>query len=392
MAKRGLFIVAPLAGIAVLAAVAYFVNRAPGPPQVAEGKAKGGAPNAKGGPFPVAVEVAKVAIVPLQDDVAAIGTLRSIQAVVVRPEISGRIDKLDFQEGAPVKQGQVIVALDDSVPAAELAQAKANLALAESNFNRTTQLEQEKFVSANARDQALNSLRVAQANVQLAQARLAKTKIVAPFSGIIGIRQVSVGDYVKEGQDLVTLEDVSSLKVDFRLPEQLLVALKPGQTVEVASDAMPGKAYPATLDAIDPLVDQNGRAVLLRARLRNADGQLRPGMFVRTRLIIAERPAALTIPEEAIVPVGADQFVFRVVEGKAQRTKIATGLRRAGRVEVTGGLAAEDVVVTAGQIKLRDGIAVALPGARPGTPKQIDVGQDAGKSGGPITGAAAKGG
>ena len=113
-------------------------------------------------------------------------------------------------------------------------------------------------------------------------------------AGVIGIRQVSVGDYVKEGQDLVTLEDISSLKVDFRLPEVMLTDLRRGQTVEVASDAMPERTYPATLDAIDPLVDQNGRAVVLRARLKNTEGQLRPGMFVRTRLILAERANALT--------------------------------------------------------------------------------------------------
>jgi membrane fusion protein (multidrug efflux system) len=267
-----------------------------------------------------------------------------------------------------VRKGQVIVALDSAVPAAEVAQARANLALAESNFARTQQLQKENFVSATARDQALNGLRVAQANLQLAEAKLAKMRIVAPFAGIIGIRRVSVGDYVKEGQDLVTLEDVSSLKVDFRLPEQLLATLRAGQSVEIQSDALPGRRYAGSIEAIDPLIDQNGRALVLRARLRNADGMLRPGMFVRTRIILEERPTALTIPEEAIVPVGADQYVFRVVDGKAQRTRVATGLRREGQVEITAGLSPGDVVVTAGQLKVRDGTAVATGGPRPGAP------------------------
>jgi membrane fusion protein (multidrug efflux system) len=325
--------------------------------------------------MPVAVEVAKVATVTVRDDVDAVGTLRSNQAVVVRPEISGRIERLNFTEGAPVQKGQVIVTLDDSVPEAELAQTKANLALAESSYKRTEELEREKFVSATAKDQALNTLRVAQANVQLAQARLAKTKIVAPFPGIIGIRQVSVGDYVKEGQDLVTLEDVSALKVDFRLPEQLLAVLKPGQTVEIGSDALPGRRYAATLEAIDPLVDQIGRAVLLRARLRNSDGQLRPGMFVRTRLIFAERLDALTVPEEALVPVGTEQLVYRVVDGKAQRIKVRTGTRRGGTVEILDGLSQGDTVVTAGQMKLRDGVAVAVAGTggKPASPPPVAV-------------------
>ena len=358
--RNVMFVVVPLVGAVALGAYAYYANRAPATVQGEVGK--GGAPGpglaGKGPGGPVAVETAAVATARLQEDVAAIGTLRSNESVVVRPEISGRISEIGFTEGARVEKGQLLVALDSSVYAAEVQQARANLALAETNFKRTTDLERDKFVSATAKDQSLNGLRVAQANVALAEARLAKTQIRAPFSGVIGIRQVSVGDYVKEGQDLVTLEDISSLKVDFRLPEVMLTDLRRGQAVEVASDAMANRTYTATLDAIDPLVDQNGRAVILRARLKNTDGQLRPGMFVRTRLILAERANALTVPEEALMPSGADQFVYKVVDSKATRVKVKTGLRRGSQVEVVEGLQAGDVVVTAGQIKLREGVAV----------------------------------
>lgn len=370
--RKALFVGLPLAGLVALGAWGWYAQRAPSsgasvpvsgqaPAASPAGKAPAGPP----GGFAVQVETARVATAALQDDVSAVGTLRSNESVVVRPEISGRIEQLGFREGAPVTKGQVIVRLDDAVPAAEVAQARANLALAESSYNRTQQLQKENYVSATASDQALNGLRVAQANVQLAEAKLAKTRIVAPFGGIIGIRRVSIGDYIKEGQDLVTLEDVSSLKVDFRLPEQLLATLRSGQSVEIASDALPGKRYAGSVEAIDPLIDQNGRAVVLRARLKNADGQLRPGMFVRTRIILEERPNALTIPEEAIVPVGADQYVFRVVDGKAQRVKVTTGLRRDGKVEIVAGLGRDDVVVTAGQLKVRDGSAVATGGGKP---------------------------
>jgi len=374
--RRALFVALPLVGVVALGAYAYYQNHGPTPVQ---GDApRGTAPGDAGAP--VAVEVAAVKTTRLQEDAAAIGTLRSNESVVVRPEISGRISQINFVEGRPVEKGRLLVALDASVHAAEVQQAKANLALAETNFKRVTELEREKFVSPNAKDQALNALRVAQATLALADARLAKTEIRAPFGGVIGIRQVSVGDYVKEGQDLVTLEDISSLKVDFRLPELLLADLKRGQTVEVASDALPGRTYAATLDAIDPLVDQNGRALILRARLRNTEGQLRPGMFVRTRVILAERPRALTVPEEALVPVGADQYVFRVTADTAARVKVKTGLRRDTQVEITEGLQAGDVVVTAGQLKLRDGATVRIDGpaapAAAGTP-----GKAAGKQG-----------
>lgn len=375
--RKLIFIAAPLAALVALGAYAFYANRAPEPVPGEAGKGgpsgpgMGGPPGAGGakgaaGP-PVAVETAPVKAARLQEDVVAIGTLRSNESVVVRPEISGRISEIGFAEGSPVQKGQLLVALDASVHAAEVRQARANLALAETNYNRTSELEREKFVSPNAKDQSLNGLRVAQANVALAEARLAKTEIRAPFSGVIGIRQVSVGDYVKEGQDLVSLEDISALKVDFRLPEVMLTDLRRGQTVEVGSDAMPNRTYAATLDAIDPLVDQNGRAVVLRARLKNTEGQLRPGMFVRTRLIIAERANALTVPEEALVPAGVDQYVYKVVDGKATRVKVKTGLRRGSQVEVTDGLRLDDVVVTAGQIKLREGAAVRT-GPPPGAP------------------------
>jgi membrane fusion protein (multidrug efflux system) len=366
------FLALPIAGLVALGVYAYYHNRGPSPvqgaalrdagPGGAAAKAQGGLPAGA----PVAVEVAAVKPTRVQEDAVAIGTLRSNESVVVRPEISGRISAINFVEGRPVEKGQLLVALDASVYAAEVQQAKANLALAETHFKRTTELEREKFVSPNAKDQALNALRVGQATLALAEARLAKTEIRAPFAGVIGIRQVSVGDYVKEGQDLVTLEDISSLKVDFRLSELLLAELKRGQAVEVASDALPGRGYTATLDAIDPLVDQNGRAVILRARLKNTDGQLRPGMFVRTRVILAERPRALTVPEEALIPVGADQYVFRVTDGKATRVKVRTGLRRDAQVEITEGLQAGDMVVTAGQLRLRDGAAVRI--GEPATP------------------------
>jgi membrane fusion protein, multidrug efflux system len=368
--RKVILVVAPLAGVVALGAYAYYANRTPGTVQGEVAKGDAPAADAAGkvaGGIAVTVETAPVATARLQEDVVAIGTLRSNEAVVVRPEISGRITEIGFTEGSPVQKGQLLVALDSSVYAAEVQQAKANLALAETTFNRTTELERQKFVSATAKDQSLNGLRVAQANVALAEARLAKTQIRAPFAGVIGIRQVSIGDYVKEGQDLVTLEDISSLKVDFRLPEVMLADLKRGQAVEVASDALPNRTFTATLDAIDPLVDQNGRAVVLRARLKNTEGRLRPGMFVRTRLILEERANALTVPEEALMPSGAEQYVYKVVDGKATRIKIKTGLRRGSQVEVTEGLQAGDLVVTAGQIKLREGAAVRT-GPPPGAP------------------------
>ncbi len=190
--------------------------------------------------------------------------------------------------------------------------------------------------------------------------------IKAPFAGVVGLRSVSLGDYVKEGQDLVNLESIDPLKVDFRVPEVYLKQVGVGQTLEIGLDALPGKTYEGKVFAINPLVDAGGRAIVIRAQVRNADTALRPGMFARVRLITKSERDTLVVPEQALVPQGEDQYVFKVADGKVTRVKVETGQRRDARVEVTKGVDAGDVVVTAGQLKLRDGMAVTIaPAATP---------------------------
>jgi len=356
--KKILISVVSVLALGALGFYAYHAFRSPLMPQAAGGQRPAAAPAGRPGGFSIPVETAKVALETLQEDVNAVGSLRSNESVVVRPEISGRIKAIDFVEGAQVHKGKALIVLDSSTQEAEVQQARANLALAQTNYKRTQELQKSNFVSANAADQALNGLKVAQANLALAEARLAKTRILAPFNATIGLRQVSVGDYVKEGQDLVTLEDMSSLKLDFRLPENYFGKVKLGQLVEIRIDAFPGQAFKARLIAVDPLIDQAGRSLSLRAKLDNPGGKLRPGMFASVRLILSERERAMTVPEEALVPVSTEHFVFKVVDGKVQRVKVTIGLRRNAKVEVTSGLAPGDEVVTAGQLKIRDGAAV----------------------------------
>ncbi len=357
-------IVLSIVGLCLLAGVAYYFNRLSAAPKPAQGvPAAAGGPGAQPGPpggFAIGVEAVAVAVVPLQEDVTAVGTLKSNESVVMRPEIAGRIATINFKDGTMVAKGAVLVALDASTQSADLEQARANLGLAQANFRRNEDLFQKRFISERARDESAATLKVQEAAVALAEARYQKTQIRAPFAGIVGIRNVSVGDYVKEGQDLINLEDIDTLKLDFKLPEVLLAQIRRGQNVQVTTDALPGKAFDATVDAVDPHVDAAGRALSLRARLANPNGKLRPGMFARVRLILSEKREALVVPEEALVPQGADQFVFRVVDGNAQQVKVTTGVRRAARVEILGGLKAGDVVVTAGQLKLREGVPVRV--------------------------------
>jgi len=357
--KKHLVAIFAAAGLLALGGYAYYVNQAAPPaPQAPAGAP---APGKAGGPpggFAIGVDTVRVASSVFVDDVAAVGSLKSNESVVLRPEIAGRIAAIHLREGMPAAKGAVLVALDASTQAAELRQAEANLALSQANHRRTEELYEKKFVSARARDEAGANLKVLEAAVALAQARLQKTQIRAPFAGIVGIRNVSVGDYVKEGQELVNIEDIGALKADFRLPESYLSRLRKGQSVEVSTDAMPGQTFKGTLDAIDPLLDASGRAISLRARLENPDLKLRPGMFVRVRLAFGGERQGLAVPEEALVPAGDDNFVFRVSEGKAQRVMVKVGQRRDATVEITEGLKAGDEVVSAGQLKLRDGVPV----------------------------------
>lgn len=312
------------------------------------------------GPPVVPVEAAKVAVGAMSERVTAVGSLASNESIIVRPEVAGRIVEIAFQEGQPVKQGELLIRLDDSLNRAELDEAQARLELAKRNFTRTEELAAGRIATERSRDEARSALDVSTATVELAKVRLEKTRIQAPFDGIAGLRQVSVGDYVTAGQDLFNLEDITPIKVDFRVPEKFLPALRAGQTIEVNVDAYPGRSFTGEVYAIDPRIDAAGRSLVMRARVANDESLLRPGLFARVTLILELKPEALTVPEQAIFPRGDSQFVYKVVNGKAEETRVTIGTRRDGRVEIVEGLAREDMVVTAGHQKIRDGSAVRV--------------------------------
>ncbi|MGQ0709448.1 MAG: efflux RND transporter periplasmic adaptor subunit [Rhodoferax sp.] len=355
--------------MAVLGAGAWWYQGRPGQASALAAPAregadpKGGSQGGAAGPAqPVAVEMAPVQTLRLQDDAQAVGSLRSRQSVVLRPEVAGRVVALGFHDGATVRKGQLLVQLDDSLQRAELAQAQAQLAVARANHQRNTELVAKGFVTQRVLDESAANLQVVQAQNELAQARLARMAVRAPFDGTVGLRSVNLGDYVKDGADLVGLEDLGAMVVDFKLPERFLRKLRKGLVVEVALDAHPGLALRGRIDAIDPLLDVNGRAVSVRALLQPPRAQgvvLRPGQFARLSAVFGVNEQALVVPEEAIVPQGNKQFVVKVVEGKSQRQEVGLGVRRQGKVEVVQGLQEGDVVVLAGQQRLqKDGTPV----------------------------------
>lgn len=325
------------------------------------------APNGPAAAKPPSVEVARVELAQLVDDTRAVGSLRSRRGVVLRPEISGRITQLNFTDGQRVRKGQMLVQFDDQLPQAQVQQSQAELSIAVANQKRNQELVAQSFISQRSLDESAANLQVAQAKLALAKATAARLKIIAPFDGIVGIRQVNVGDYLKDGADIVNIEDIDAIYVDFRLPERFQAKVKRGQTALLDIDALPGQAYTAQIQAIDPLIDANGRSVGIRGCIDNRALQLRPGMFARVNTVFGVRENASVIPEEAIIPQGGKQFVIKLLDGPGeqtrttQRVEVKVGLRSPGNVEILQGLAPGDTVVRTGQQRLqKDGTVVTV--------------------------------
>ena len=338
---------------------------------------KGPGAGAQGGGGGTPVELGKPERLSWPKTVTAVGSLRSDESVIVRAEQSGRIVTLNFKEGQPVRVGQTLVQLDDSVARAELEQSKANQKLAKAKFDRAIELKERNFISGQAKDEAENAMRVADATVKLSEARLTKLVIKAPFSGTVGLRTASQGDYVKDGQDIVNLEKTDPIKVDFKIPEVFQSKVRVGQALSVTLDALPGQPFTGSVYAVNPQLDTAGRAVVLRAQMTNKGGLLKPGMFARVRLTLSDTGDAVVVPEQAVAMQGEDQIMYRVVDGRALRTKVEVGQRRDGKAEIVEGVSASDTIVIAGWQRLRDGAAVrpaGAGGAAPADSKKAAVG------------------
>lgn len=356
--------VVALAALVGLSGLAYWWQqpKAGGPEAAGGGRgaaaSRGGAGGSGG---PVSVEVGRVQAMTLADDAQAVGTLRARQSALLKPEVSGRITRLGFSDGQRVKRGQLLVQLDDALQAAQLQQAEAQEAIARTQLQRNRELLAQSFVSPSVVDQAEATLKVAVAQVALARAQLERLQVRAPFDGVAGIRQVNLGEYVKDGSELVSVEDASSMWVDFRLPERFVPRLRLGQDVDLSLDALPGQALKARIEALDSQLDANGRSMLVRARLQGDTGALRSGLFARVRVVFALREQALVVPEEALVPQGGKQYIIKLVDAGdgrgplSQRVEAQLGMRVPGKVELLGGVKAGDVVVTAGQARLMRG-------------------------------------
>jgi membrane fusion protein (multidrug efflux system) len=308
----------------------------------------------------VPVEIGKIEIATVDEEVQALGTLAADESVVIAPEIAGRVVALGFKEGDRVSKGQALVKLDTAILDAELKQAEADLRLARDNYDRNRSLVARGAGTQVALEQATAQLASSEARVQLATSRRALATIASPFTGVVGLRSVGVGDYVSVGKELITLTSIDPIKVDFRVPEIYLTRVRVGQTIQVKVDALPDSAFTGEIFAIDPVVDINGRAIRLRARIPNGDLVLKPGLFARISIIVDQREGAMIVPETAVVPDGTGKMVFVVEDGKAKRMPVELGKRLPGKVEIVKGLTPAMQIVTTGQMRLRDGAVVAV--------------------------------
>lgn len=331
------------------------------------GKQEQGAGGAGGPPGGMQLPVETITLQPqvLAGGLQTVGSLRADESVVVRPEVGGRVTRIHFTEGGRVAAGQPLFTLDGSLAQASLNEAAANLENSRRAVARAEQLSGQKLIAQSDLDKARAQFGVDQARVASARTALSKMTLRAPFSGQVGLRNVSVGEFVNVGQDLVTLVKLDPIEVDFSVPETALTQLRNGQKINITVDAFAGDAFGGQVVAIDPVIDPNSRSAKLRAQIPNPDFRLRPGQFAKLQLDTGTGDAkALMVPEQALMQDGDTRFVYLVVDGKAKKTTVKTGTRTPGLVQVVEGLKAGDVVITAGQAKpmMHDGMAVmSLP-------------------------------
>ena len=309
--------------------------------------------------FPVEVETPKRSN--MTAAVQLVGNLLANEAVVLKPEIAGKVVSLVFQEGQPVQKGTPLLKLDAAIYAAQAAQAEASLKLSTQHYDRIKKLSAQNAISQSSVDEAAAKLANDRANVALSKANLAKCTIEAPFAGRVGVRDVTVGDYVQPGQALATIVADNPMKVEFHVPENVSAQVAMGQEIKLTIDAFPAQTFEGEVYAIDSVMDPEGRSILVRAKVPNPTGNLRAGLFAHVRLILGERTQALLLPEVALIP-SADKFYVYVVnaENKIERKSVEVGLREKGEAEILNGLTEHDKVVQSGQFKLYEGAIVEV--------------------------------
>ena len=296
---------------------------------------------------------------PYKDIVEALGNVRANEQVHITSQSSDVVEQVSFVDGQLVEKGQLLVQLNNVEEAAKVKEFEANLAESVSQLNRFQDLLTKKATSKSQVEEQEAKTKAISAQLLSARAKLNERRIVAPFDGIIGFREISVGAFITSGDVITTLDDIATVKVDFSVSEQFFTTIKIDQKIYAKSRAYPEIAFIGRISSVDPRIDMDTRTVRVRAEIENTDLKLRPGMLLT---IEVERHIdhVLQLPESAIIPIQDKQFVFVVEQDKAVRKSVKTGRRKPGLVEIIDGLNMGEHVVIEGALKLRDGSQVAV--------------------------------
>jgi membrane fusion protein (multidrug efflux system) len=318
-------------------------------------------------PEAVTSVVAKQEVWP--DSLSVIGTMEAVHGVMVSADLPGTVSKINFESGQSVKQGEVIVELDTRQERAQLAALEAQRDLAKVNFGRTQKLVDEGVLSRQEYDNAVASQKQTEANVGEIRATIERKTIRAPFSGILGIRKVNLGQYLAAGNPIVQLQSLNPIYVNFGVPQQEGAQVKVGSHVVVTAQDLAGKTFKGTVNAQDSVIDEATRNVQVQATLENLQGKLRPGMFVQVEMHYGKPREAVTLPASAISYAPYGDSVFVITDLKDPKGNTYRGVRqqfvkidgaRGDQVAVVSGLKAGDEVVSSGVFKLRNGAAVTV--------------------------------
>ena len=323
----------------------------------------------KGGPPVETVSTAVVVAEKWERSVESVGSLRAVQGADMSTESSGVIAKILFENGQEVKKGDLLVELDHETESANLRSAEAEADLARTVYERTKRLRVNSTVPQSDLDAAESQLRKMTALVEQLKATISKKQLTAPFSGRLGIREVNLGQFVDNGDKIVSLQSLDPIFVDFLLPQQLIAGLAVGQPLKLITDVYPGRSFEGKLTAINSEIDPVTRNIRLQGTLQNADGALRPGMFARVILTLGEAEEVVSVPATALIsaPYGDSVFVLESETAEdgasltvARQRFIRTGRTRGDFVSVTQGVKPGEKVVTAGAFKLRNGTPVEV--------------------------------
>jgi len=322
-----------------------------------ESKAAKAATGAAQRTMPVEVAVARTDTV--IDAILASGQIEALQSIEIRPDIEGRLAHILVREGAAVAKGTPLFKVDDGELRAEVARAEADRDLARQALERTRELMGQRASSQADLERAEATARSTQAQYELLSLRLSRTTVRAPFAGVVGCRFVSLGDYVTTSSRLAALQTVNPQRAVFQVPERYADRLKVSQRVVFRVASLPGKEFVGMVDFVDPVVQLPGRSITVKAEVSNPRRELQAGMFIDVRLATDVRPAAVVVPEDAVLPLQGANFVWVAKDGKATRRQVELGVRTPGWVEAKKGIERGELVVVGGQERLSEGAPVA---------------------------------